>query len=212
MKDDADRNLKLRHRRAPAAENKPSYSPPEIDVQTAPDSEAGTEVQDAHGEAKTYPEEAAHNLTKVKSATDDGVREEEVLEEVRGNVSCGKDDGSETTDDIEDDSCCCVCQGKDELEEENQDSIDEGINEGEEAEDEFVEELLVPQGDEICPSTREQEPSSQPEKCDYEADKVTPQVLESDHGSWWSTWSSNLRRCGFLGNVIGLSTTTKWRE
>ncbi|XP_060948648.1 uncharacterized protein stbd1 [Limanda limanda] len=187
MKDDADpfqRDLKLRHRRAPAAENKPStYSP-----------------------AETYTE-ATHNLkcdattvaeTKVKSATDDGVREEEVLEEVHVNGGCWKepvliryerheevekefeaedqDDGSVTTDDIEDDSCCCICYGKDELEEENhlRDSIDdsnhssyplspeeEQENEGEEAEEEFVEQQLVPQREEICPSTCEQEPSSQ---------------------------------------------------
>ncbi|XP_034458540.1 uncharacterized protein stbd1 isoform X2 [Hippoglossus hippoglossus] len=205
MKDDADpfhRDLKLRHRRAPATENKPpSYSPAENDVQitddentTAPDSEAVTVVQDSHGEAETYTEEACHNLrcdtttvaeTEVESATDDGVREEEVLEEVRGNEGCWKelqefeaedqDDGSETIDDIEDDSCCCICQGKDELEEENhhQDSIDdsnhssyhlspeeEKENEGEEAEEEFVEQQLVPQQDEICPSTCEQESSS----------------------------------------------------
>ncbi|XP_034997320.2 FK506-binding protein 5 [Hippoglossus stenolepis] len=218
MKDDADpfhRDLKLRHRRAPAAENKPpSYSPAENDVQIPEDENttvAVTVVQDSHGEAETYTEEASHNLrcdtttvaeTEVESATDDGVREEEVLEEVRGNEGCWKepalirderheevekefeaedqDDGSVATDDIEDDSCCCICRGKDELEEENhhQDSSDnsnhssyhlspeeEKENEGEEAEEEFVEQQLVPQQDEICPSTCEQ---------------VTPQVLESD--------------------------------
>ncbi|CAB1432266.1 unnamed protein product, partial [Pleuronectes platessa] len=218
-KDDADpgqRDLKLRHRRAPAAENKPSsYSPagsyvqiPEDEITTAPDSEAGTGVQDSHREAETYTAEATHNLecdtttvaeTKVERATHDGVREEEVLEEVRGDGGCWKelegirderhkevekefeaedqDDGSVTTD--EDDSCCCICYGKAELEEENhpRDSIDgsnhssyqlspeeEKENEGEEAEEEFVEQQLAPQQDEICPSTCEQEPSS-PQDC-----------------------------------------------
>ena len=112
MKDDADpfqRDLKLRHRRAPAAENKPpSYSPAEDDVQrpddentTAADSEAVTGVQDSHGEAETHTVEATHNLkcdtttvaeTKVEGATDDGVREEEgVIEEDRGNEGCWKE-------------------------------------------------------------------------------------------------------------------------
>ncbi|GLD55121.1 starch-binding domain-containing protein 1 [Lates japonicus] len=100
---------------------------------------------------------------------------------------------------IEDVPVICIGYGKhEEFEEENHhpDSIDysnyssnhfspekEKMNEGEEAEEEYVDQQFIPQQNETWSLTSEQEPnlpSSQQDECHYMIDKVIPPIRDSD--------------------------------
>nr|XP_019967200.1 PREDICTED: starch-binding domain-containing protein 1 [Paralichthys olivaceus] len=135
------------------------------------------EAEDQDDESETIDEEE-HQVCFVQtlrmSGDDDDVehrrQDNEATPETNG-VEAGVNVPSIRIEDV---SVCCVCYGKDEFEEENhhQDGIDdsnhssyhfspeeEKENVGEEAEEEFVDQQFVPQPDEICPSTCEQEPN-----------------------------------------------------